>query len=209
MAEHIISVIVEVKFKYKKTKQLSLRHVWHSQPKITWFGMTVKLVGTYTLLINRYIWYQIIISLKICDTHSYTVKIKSKFSQKTGRSIDIFENSNKRNKNRNTIKHNNVIMTAVDLKALPWQHIDPSSFTLGRSISMIACRVDSLPIVLAILHIFCSTLVSNSPLCCGKVYESVFCTPMRTSLVLRNAEWICPSCWHLWEQFLWVFCYPA
>lgn len=31
-------------------------------------------------------------------------------------------------------------------------------------------------------------LVVSNPLCCGKVYESLFCTPMRTSLVLLNRK---------------------
>lgn len=31
-------------------------------------------------------------------------------------------------------------------------------------------------------------LVLSNPLCCDKVYESVFCTPTRTSLVLLNRK---------------------
>lgn len=46
-------------------------------------------------------------------------------------SISIFSNDNRNNKNRNTKNTKNVHMTAVDLKALPWQHMDPSSIILG------------------------------------------------------------------------------
>lgn len=45
-------------------------------------------------------------------------------------SIGIFGNDNKKDKSRNTI-NNNVLMTAVGLKALPRQHIGLSSITVG------------------------------------------------------------------------------
>lgn len=53
--------------------------------------------------------------LQIYVTYKHN-KVKSK-------SINIYNKDNKH-------KNNNVRMTAVDLKALPWQHVNPSSIIL-------------------------------------------------------------------------------